>query len=282
MNDLKPSNDLENTTAVFDTGMGGLSLISAIHSHDPTQKLCFFTDNGRFPYGDQTPEKATEWLTQIAVFLAQRGCKKLLLGCNTVTAMTERKLQGCSLPLKIEGPINATVDAITTHLRNELVLLFATDATLKTGAYQEKLAKNNIAVVPMNGNGLERVIEKEAPENSLVKQTAAEAVQEMSERIPETALHARIAVVLACTHFVLIEDLLREIFRKKGLLWKTFNPLPFIVEKLIGPPSHLKIQQGRLHILHTAAHSDEWWKSCSRFIPLDMRSTITRELVSLT
>lgn len=297
------SKDLENiedSIAVFDTGIGGLSLISAIHDHMPAQDLTYFTDNGRFPYGDQTAETATEWLLQIGSLLAERGVNKLVLGCNTVTAMTEAGLKNRVSPLEIKGPINDTVSVIIENLRGQFPLIFATEATLRTGAYQRGLKAGGFEPVPMPGKGLERTIEREQIDSDAVKMAIMDAVENTVEHLKAKNLDPKqdkFSAILCCTHFVLAEQILRQVLSEKGLQWGVFNPLPLIAGRLVNSSIHAttpvqdssaqpsigqseKNSKGKLHLIHTAPFNEQWWSTCNRFVPKNLRDDVTREYIN--
>ncbi|MFA6521621.1 MAG: aspartate/glutamate racemase family protein [Candidatus Gracilibacteria bacterium] len=272
------TNNLLQPVGVFDTGVGGLALVREIHRQDKSRDVHFFTDNQRFPYGDQSRETVAKWLLQIADFFKGEGVNQMLLGCNTATAMSSGLLP-VDKNIEIKGPIDDTVRAIREQIFGTAVIL-ATDATINTRAYQDALSTHTGRVVPVGGKGLERVIERDGVNSASTAEATKKSIVDIRRALGEhgsTGDH--VDVVLGCTHYALAEGVIRRIFLDEGLEWGVFNPLPTIVDKMIGEKSSAHEHEGQLTVLHTAPYSDEWWSRCARFMPQDMPVTTKRILL---
>ncbi|HBB02636.1 MAG: glutamate racemase, glutamate racemase [Candidatus Peregrinibacteria bacterium GW2011_GWF2_38_29] len=257
--------------AVFDTGMGGLALVKEIHAKHPGRDVHFFTDNGRFPYGVNPRETAAKWLLQVAEFLKKRGVSEIILGCNTVTAMTEGLLPEDS-DMSIKGPIIDTIQAVRDNLSDTALVIFATNTTINSGAYQRGLSDHQAGVAPLEGNGLETVIESEGASGAKTIVAIEESVDRMKKEVDRRGVQVdELAIVLGCTHFVLAEQAIRDVLRDHHLGWKTFNPLPYVVQRMLQEKEDgNEDNKGGLTVFHTAPFNDAWWNRCLEFIPQDM------------
>lgn len=199
---------------VFDSGSGGLTILKALRKALPDQDFLYYGDHRNAPYGHRDNEQIVE-LTRAGVeTLMLRGCKLVVLACNTAAAIALRTLQQTWLEdhfagNRILGVLVPMVEAITgvpwIHdenadlARTERILLFGTQKTVASGAYADEVAKRapNVELVQKACPGLVAAIEGGAGDAPL---------QGLTEGfISELELQDVAAAVLGCTHFPLVE-----------------------------------------------------------------------------
>lgn len=211
---------------VFDSGLGGLTVLRALVERFPRCNFLYLGDQAHVPYGDR-PAAEIVGLTRRGVsFLFDRGCRLVLLGCNTATAVAARTLQRDWLPgspyvdRRILGIVAPTVEAATQtpwavttpqypqKNNTDLIAIFGTTRTVDTGVFPEEIRKRcpKVNVVQQACPGLAGAIEARATPAALEQMIATDVaalLQRTNGRAPDRA-------ILGCTHYPLVEDLFRK------------------------------------------------------------------------
>jgi len=209
---------------LFDSGYGGLTVLSALHARLPNQRFVYLGDNANAPYGPKSAAEI-EALTRTGVErLFAMGAKLVIIACNTATATAMRPLQRVWLPAnhpnrRILGIIAPMVEEIARtpwHSKAgpdeakrppETIGIFATRATVESGFYPHEIALRapNTRVVQEACRDLAGMIEAGASDSEIrpvVQRHVDALLQALDGKAPEKA-------VLGCTHFPLIEHLFR-------------------------------------------------------------------------
>ena len=226
---------------VFDSGLGGLSVVRALWNHVPSESIVYFGDTGRFPYGTRSPDVIRRFSRQNAAFLLERQCKAVVVACNTASAHALSDLQK-HLSVPVVGVVEPGVEAaLAAHHGGRLGLL-ATSGTVASGAY-------------------ENALKAKRPELDLVSVAAplfVALVEEGWTNTPATELVAREytksfspgpfdAVILGCTHFPLLRPLLSKVLGPKVSLVDAAEATAGEVARVLretklerqgGPPTH--------------------------------------------
>ncbi|MDD5033113.1 MAG: glutamate racemase [Methylococcaceae bacterium] len=179
---------------IFDSGLGGLSVVDAIHRLLPEESLLYVADSGHCPYGDKPVEYLQERARVIAEFLLRQGCKALVVACNTATAATVSMLrERHSIPILGLEPAVKPAAAAT---RSGIIGILATAGTLRSQRYA-------------------LLLERYAPSLTVLSEACpgwVEAVESLQLEGPETEAlvesHVRPlleggvdTLVLGCTHY---------------------------------------------------------------------------------
>lgn len=204
---------------VFDSGSGGLTILEALHRRLPEQDFLYLGDHLNAPYGHRPNDKIVEMTREAVSTLFDAGCSLVVLACNTAAAVALRTLQQKWLPhaypgRRILGVLVPMVEAMTGvpwsqehpsqgRAREKTILLFATQKTVKSGAYVEEVRKRAPAIrlVQKACPGLVDAIEGGAgpkPLAGLIEGYVEEALHEAGG-LPDAAL-------LGCTHFPLVRS----------------------------------------------------------------------------
>lgn len=184
---------------IFDSGVGGLTVLSALEAVAPKVDLVFVADTLHLPYGEKTPEEVISYGRDILGFFEKEGLDGVIIACNTASAMALAQLEKeTSLPLF--GVIGPAVEEILRG-REQDVLLLATQGTIKTGAYEAELRKRG-ANVRLHGVGLPQLV------LAIQEGRREEALTIARNAIEMAPSHD--AVVLGCTHFPIIAEELSQ------------------------------------------------------------------------
>lgn len=125
--------------AIFDSGVGGLTVMAAVRAALPGEALMYLGDTARLPYGTKSPQVVERYAMACGAFLQQHGTKLLVIACNTATAQALPHLQA-SLPIAVVGVIEPGARLAARTTRNGRIGVIATEGTVLSGCYQRALA----------------------------------------------------------------------------------------------------------------------------------------------
>jgi glutamate racemase len=211
---------------VFDSGHGGLTVFRALVQRFPRVMFVYLGDHANVPYGDRPSDDIVALTRKGVEALFRRGCKLVLLGCNTATCVAARTLQKDWLAVSgwrgnnILGIVAPTVEAATQtpwavtspqypqKYNTDTVAVFGTTRTIASHAYPEEIRKRcpKVNVVQQTCSELAGAIERGAPEaalNALVQEGVASLMARTGNTPPHRA-------ILGCTHYPLVEHLFRR------------------------------------------------------------------------
>jgi glutamate racemase len=192
--------------AVFDSGVGGLTVLHECLVSLPHEDFVYLGDTARFPYGDRSPEELLVFARELAVILLERGAKLLVVACNSATAAAlpalRAELEGRVPVVGVVYPESRLAAAAT---RNGRVGLLATPTTVDSGAYARALA----AAAP--GAELHAVASAElAPliqEGGEVDERVVACVEGLCRPLRAAGVDT---VILGCTHYPLVRPVLQR------------------------------------------------------------------------
>lgn len=211
---------------IFDSGLGGLTVLRALKDRFAEVNFLYLGDHANVPYGNRPSDEVVE-LTRLGVeALFERGAKLVLLGCNTATAVSARRLQQNWLPgsgwagRNVVGIVAPTVEAATQtpwavttpqypqKNNTDRIAVFGTTRTITSGVYREEIRKRcpRVDVVQQICANLAGAIEDEAAPaelDGLVREGVDALMVQTSGAVPDRA-------ILGCTHFPLVEHLFRK------------------------------------------------------------------------
>jgi len=190
---------------VFDSGVGGLTVVREIRRAFPGEDILYFGDTARVPYGNKSPETVVRYSREIGRFLTGRGIRHLVVACNTSSSLALEVLKE-ELPVPVLGMIGPGAEAAAKATRNGRVGLIGTRATVASGAYASALARLDPAIevfsepcplfVPL--------VEEGWAEDPVAREVAARYLAPLLERRVDT-------LILGCTHYPVLIPVLAEV-----------------------------------------------------------------------
>jgi len=204
---------LKNKIGIFDSGLGGLSVLKHLISDLPEYEYIYLGDNARLPYGDKTPEKIYEYSKEATDFLFKKGCQLIIIACNTASAQALSRLQKeCLKDKKILGVIRPLAEYVADNKFHRIGVI-GTKSTIKSGAYQKEINKLNPKI---------QVEEKATPllvpliENSWSKKPETKMIlKKYLKSLKDKKINS---LILACTHYPLLIKDIRRICGKRILV----------------------------------------------------------------
>jgi glutamate racemase len=199
--------DRQGPVALFDSGVGGLTVLHECLVQIPHEDFLYLGDTARFPYGDRSLDELRDFAHELAGILVSEGAKMLVVACNSATSASMPKLRadlaGVVDVISVVEP-ESRLAANTT--RNRRIGLLATPATVDSGAYQRALRKSapGCEVTAVGTRELAPLIQREGD-------WWDEALVECVDRVCEPLLAAKVdTVILGCTHYPLIRPMLQR------------------------------------------------------------------------
>ena len=188
---------------VFDSGLGGLSVLRAIRQRLPGEDLLYVADAAHVPYGALGPDRIRERAQVLTRFLAEQGAKAIVVACNTATAVAVTELRRTwSLPIIGMEP---AIKPAVARTRSGVVGVLATEGTLASARFAGLLEQyaGSVRVVTQPCPGLVAAVESGAIDTADTRMMLAEYLQ------PLLSAHAD-TVILGCTHYPFLTPLIRE------------------------------------------------------------------------
>ena len=213
-NSIKPSLLANKPIGVFDSGVGGISVLQHIHALLPHEQLLYVADSKYAPYGNKTPAEIQSRCFEIADLLIAKGAKALVVACNTATAAAIDAMRA-KYTLPIFG-MEPAVKPAAKASKNGAIGVLATVGTLKSAQFAGLLESygRNVKVVTQGCVGLVECIERGElnSENTLglLKQYSQPLLDEGTDTI-----------ILGCTHYPFVQPLIKKIVGEKVVLIDT-------------------------------------------------------------
>lgn len=193
----------------FDSGVGGLTCIPYVMRNLPNERIIFFGDTARTPYGSKNIDTIKEFTMQIASFLKRKDVKMIVTACNTVSATCLPMLREHFPDIPIIGVISPTSKVVAKSCtREDNVGVIATKVTVASGEYEKKINKNNpdLNVFSKACPAFVPLIEEGIIDNKIMDLTIKYYLDDF---IKENNINV---IVLGCTHYPLLKDRIKSLY----------------------------------------------------------------------
>ena len=192
---------------IFDSGIGGLTVAHSINQYLPQESLIYFGDTAHLPYGDKAPSSIMEYSRAISNFLVEKGCKIIVIACNTASAIAFDAVRDIVGDTPVVNVIDPVVDFVVNHEHARHVGVIGTRATIQSGEYEKRLKKNepSIRVSSMATPLLVPLIEEHIMDDAVGKLV-------ISTYLSQPALNDIDSLILGCTHYPLVKHSVEEYY----------------------------------------------------------------------
>lgn len=195
---------------VFDSGVGGLTVLRALRSRLPDERFIYLGDTARLPYGTKSRETVERYAVQAANLLMRRGVKCLVVACNTAAATALERLKRELDPIPVIGVVEPGADAGCRASASGYIAVIATEGTVRGGAYERAILARRPAA---------RVVSRACPlfvalaEEGLTEGPIVEAIAHryLDDLFADRADASPDALVLGCTHFPVLAQSIRVV-----------------------------------------------------------------------
>lgn len=208
---------------IFDSGLGGLSILKEVRRQLPRENILYFADQGRLPYGPRPVEEVRLFAGQITRFLLARGAKAIVVACNTASAAALKHLRQNFPHVPFVG-MEPAVKPAAEQTRSRIVGVIATEATCQSDVFASVVERfaNGVRVIPRACPGLVTQVEAGELDSPLTHRLLHESLDPMLEAGIDS-------LVLGCTHFPFLIPAIAAIVGPKV---RIFDPAPAVARQV--------------------------------------------------
>lgn len=195
---------MQQAIAVLDSGVGGLTVVKEVMRQLPFEKILYFGDTARTPYGPRAAEEVISFTREIVDYLVQYQPKMIVIACNTATAVAMEDIR-YRVNLPIVGVINPGARAAVGRTKTGVVGVIGTEGTIKSGAYDAALKRLSprVEVVSRACPSFVPLVEDGNFRSAETFRTVSEALFPMRDPTMD-------CLILGCTHYPFLADSISE------------------------------------------------------------------------
>lgn len=255
---------------VFDSGLGGLTVLRSLIDLLPNEPMCYFGDTGRFPYGPKPHDEVLKYALEIADVLVARDAKLLVVACNSATSVALEALRD-RLDIPVVGVIEPGVRAAARATRSGRVGVIGTVGTIASGAYQRGAAEVDrpIDLFCAACPGFVEFVES--------GDVQSDQVHVLAERLLAPVRDADVdTLVLGCTHYPLLARTIGDVMGRDVVLVSSADETAFTVRDLVrreglaaGEPGD---DSGAQHVFLTSGDITTFGQLGVRFLGPEVKS----------
>ena len=256
---------------VFDSGVGGLTVVREITRQLPHENIVYFGDTARVPYGSKSKSNIIRFSEQIIRFLKTKQVKAIVIACNTATALTLDTVAAES-DIPIIGVINAGARTAVEATRNGRIGVIGTEATVGSGIYTEvmKKMKPDIQVFGKSCPLFCPLVEEGWLHDPVTDEIASRYLSVLKEKYIDT-------LVMGCTHYPLLRSTLRRLMGEDVTL---VNPAYETAIELRGLLAEKGLSRdpsapfaGEKHQFYVSDLAEKFTDFASSILPQDVKET---------
>lgn len=205
MSELQNKDRKQAAIGVFDSGVGGLTVAREIMRQMPNEKIIYFGDTARVPYGTKSKETITRFSKQIARFLQSHDVKTIVVACNTASAYALDELEK-TLDIPVIGVVKPGAKMASEITRNNRIGVIATEGTIGSGLYNKyiKSLKEDAEIFGKACPLFVPLVEEGLWDDSVTAEIARRYLAELIDLDIDT-------LILGCTHYPLIRSVIGQV-----------------------------------------------------------------------
>ncbi len=251
---------------VFDSGVGGLTVVKEIFRKLPFEEVVYFGDTGRFPYGTRSKEVIRGFSEQAAKFLLEQDVKIIVVACNTASAQALSFLKQ-NYPLPILGVIEPGVKKALATTKNKRIGVIGTEGTIASNSYAEALTQIDPSV---------KVFSYPCPlfvslaEEGYINKSATYLI---AQDYLKPLIKARVdTIILGCTHYPLLKNVIQKVVKNKVKLVDSAEAIALETKKVLEKGNLLNNNHKPNSKFYVSDQPEKFSKLARRFIQQDINS----------
>jgi len=209
---------------IFDSGVGGLTVVKEVFKYLPDYQIIYFGDTARLPYGTKGASFVKKYSKKITNWLLQKNAKIIIIACNTASAWAADSLKKEFKAVPVFEMINPAIAEALATTKNKKIGIIGTPGTIKSNAYQQKLLKADKTI---------KIFSQACPlfvplveEGSLDNNFTIEIIKKYLEPLKNKGIDT---LILGCTHYPLLKKVIEETI---GSGIKVINPAESLVKEV--------------------------------------------------
>jgi glutamate racemase len=192
---------------VFDSGLGGLTVVCELQKQLPGENIIYFGDTARVPYGTKSAKTVQKYAIEASYLLTTHNIKAIVIACNTASAHALKIVQS-KFSIPVFGVIEPGVAAALAQSKNKNVLIIGTSGTIKSEAYQNRLSEVSESEVTIWSQACPLFVPL-VEEGMLEGEIATQIIRFYLQRFQKTQVDT---VILGCTHYPLLKNSIAAIW----------------------------------------------------------------------
>lgn len=254
---------------VFDSGVGGLTVAREIMRNLPREKIVYFGDTARVPYGSKSKETIIRYSRQIVRFLKTQNVKAIVVACNTASALALETISS-ETDLPMIGVVEPGARVAVETTRNKKIGLIGTRGTVKSGLYQKVIqeADPEIQVIGQPCPLFVPLVEEGWLKDEITAAVARRYLAPLLEQEIDT-------LILGCTHYPLLRSLLKELAGEQVTLVNPAYETALALKRMLGEEGLLRVGNEEEEFPYRFFVSDEeehFQKFANSILPYDVKS----------
>ena len=198
----------EKYIGVFDSGIGGLTVVKSIVETMPNENIIYFGDTAHVPYGTRSKEQITEYVLSDVKFLSRFNIKAIVIACNTADSAARDMVEKNYSDIPVYGVVAPAAKKAAKLTKNKKIGVIATNATVNSGAYEKTIHSfdSDAQVISLACPLLVPLVEEGRFKKG--DQVIEEVLREYLTPLKKQGINT---LVLGCTHYPLLYDIITEI-----------------------------------------------------------------------
>jgi len=242
---------------VFDSGVGGLTVIKELIKILPNENIIYLGDTARVPYGNKSKKTVTRFATECASFLNRFNIKMIVIACNTASSYSLKEISK-NFNLPIIDVIKPAVKKACAVTKNNRIGIIGTKATVNSKTYisEIKKIKKHIKVYQKACPLFVPLVEEGWLDNPITYEIGRKYLSDLSKKKVDT-------LILGCTHYPLLTKVIKSVFKNKVNIINSAKTSSFRIREVLMEKGALnkKTQKGKIKIYVT--DDPAWFKKVS-------------------
>lgn len=201
-----------SSIGIFDSGIGGLTVVKAVQEALPNEHIIYFGDTARVPYGIKSERMVRNYGLEITDFLLEHSVKMILIACNTVSATARKVIKEKAGSIPVLDVITAGSKAALEFSHHKHIGVIGTLATVNSGAYEKAILSQNESVIISSAACplLVPLAEEGWIDNDIAEQVLHQYLQKFEESTIDS-------LILGCTHYPLFKPLIKKVLHNSKI-----------------------------------------------------------------
>lgn len=216
---------------LFDSGVGGLTVLREISKELPHENVIYVGDTARVPYGPKDPRDVKQYVLEISRYLEDEGCKLIVIACNTGTAVGLEAAKAI-LDIPVIGVIEPGCEVAVKSTVNGKIGVIGTIGTINSNAYEDAISKidSDVEVISRHCSRFVDFIEAGIVDGDDINMEAKKSLASLLEAEVDT-------LILGCTHYPLIEHIISDVMGDNVKIISSAKATAMKLKEILQPPA---------------------------------------------
>ena len=228
-----PSKNTQKTIGIFDSGLGGLTILNQLNTDFPTNKFIYCGDTAHLPYGTKSKTSIQKFCGNIVQFLISKGADIIIIACHSASSVALNHLQK-QYSLPIIGVIKPSIASAIKKTKNKSICIIGTSTTIKSQTYSEQIHNHHpdISVKEISCPLFVPIVEEGLEDSDIAKLSVKLYLKNINNSNIDT-------LILGCTHYPILIKTIKEIINDNISIIDTGEAISREIKQLIPCNSNL-------------------------------------------